>query len=224
MVQPEQKELLKQIAKLGGLHDYVTTTSGELAEGLGVSQQTASRKILDLLDEGLISRQMGTRRQRIRLSPEGVDVLRNEYSTYKAIFSAGEYLTIHGQVLSGLGEGEYYISRPGYRKEFNRIFGFDPYPGTLNVEVEPMDREKLEELEGTPGILIEGFESEGRTFGGVKCFFATVGGVEAGAILPIRSHHAHVLEMVSPHRLRDKLDLDEGQRVEIRVDLDASRP
>ena len=218
-VPPEDKELLKQLAKLGGLRDYVYTSSGELAERLGVSQQTASRKILELLEAGLIARRMGTRKQLIRLSPQGVEVLRREHSDYRALFQGNEELVVRGKVVTGLGEGRYYISREGYRKAFNRILGFDPYPGTLNVEVEPMDREKVAELKELDGLLIPPFESEGRTFGAVKCFRAQVQGVEAAAIFPLRSHHVNVIEVISPMALRETLTLADGAEVQVKLDL-----
>lgn len=221
---PEDKELLKQLAKIGGLHDYVFISSSELAERVGVSQQTASRKILELLEAGLIVRRMGARKQHIRVSPAGVDVLRREYADYKQLFEAGESVVIRGRVKGGLGEGRYYISREGYRKAFGRLLGFDPYPGTLNVEVEPLDREKVAELKDLDGLLIPEFQSEGRTFGAVKSFRAMLhaGGaapVEAAAIFPLRSHHVHVLELISPHFLREKLSLVDGAEVQVVLDL-----
>lgn len=222
---PEDKELLKQLAKLGGLHDYVLISSSELADRIGVSQQTASRKILELLDAGLILRRMGTRKQHIRLSPAGVDLLRREFADYKQLFQSGERLTIRGKIVTGLGEGRYYISRDGYRKAFGRLLGFDPFPGTLNIEVEPLDREKMAELKDMDGLLIPEFQSEGRTFGAVKCFRARLAAeardvdVEAAAIFPLRSHHVNVLELVSPHELRDKLALRDGMDVVVTLDL-----
>lgn len=216
-VAPEDKEILKQLAKIGGLHDYVYTSSGELAAKIGVSQQTASRKILELLDAGLIVRRMGTRKQLIRLSPPGVEVLRKEFADYRALFQSGEQVHVRGKVAAGLGEGRYYISREGYRKAFSRLVGFDPYPGTLNIEVDPLDREKVSELKDVDGLLIEAFESEGRTFGAVKCFRAELMGVEAAAIFPLRSHHANVLEIISPHHLRERLGLKDGAEVQVRI-------
>ncbi len=219
---PEDREFLKHLAKMGGLHDYVHTSSGELATRIGVSQQTASRKILELLDHGFIVRRMSTRKQLIRLSPAGVDVLRREYAEYRSLFHAGEQTSVRGRIVAGLGEGRYYISREGYRKAFSRLLGFDPYPGTLNVEVEPIDREKVAELKDAPGILIPEFESEGRTFGAVKCFRAKIAGAEAAAIFPVRSHHVNVLELISPHFLREQLDLTDGTDVTVTLDLSAS--
>lgn len=217
--QPEDKEILKQLAKIGGLHDYVYTSSGELADKIGTSQQTASRKILELLDSGLIVRRMGTRKQLIRLSPLGVEVLRREFADYRLLFQSGENMRIRGKVVTGLGEGRYYLGREGYRKAFNTLLGFDPYPGTLNIDVEPIDREKVAEVKDMEGLLISEFSAEGRTFGAVKCFRADIGGLEAAAIFPVRSHHTHVLELVSPHNLRDALSLRDGSEVAVVIDI-----
>ena len=221
---PEDKELLKQLAKIGGLHDYVYTSSGELAEKIGVSQQTASRKILELLESGLIVRRMGTRKQLIRLSPTGVDVLRREYAEYRALFQTGEGVSVRGRVVAGLGEGRYYIGREGYRKAFGKLLGFDPYPGTLNVDVEPLDREKVAEVKDMDGVLIAEFQSEGRTFGAVKCFRAEIAGLEAAVIFPVRSHHTNAIEVISPHHLREALSLEDGAEVNVTIGLASSEP
>ena len=217
-VAPEDKELLKHLAKLGGLHDAVYTSSGEVAKALGVSQQTASRKILELLDAGLLTRRMGTRKQLLRLSPAGTDVLRKEHAEYRALFRGGDHLTVKGKVVTGLGEGAYYLGREGYRKAFKELLGFEPYPGTLNVEVDPLHRDRLTELREQQGLLVKEFQSEGRTFGAVKCFKATLDGVEVAAIFPIRSHHTTVLEVISAQGLRKKLGLKDGQDVEVLVE------
>lgn len=223
-VTAEEREVLKVLAQMGGLQDFVHTSSGAVADRLDVSQQTASRKILDLLEDDLIERKMGARKQFIRLSAEGTAALEREYARYRSIFEEEDVLAITGNVVSGLGEGEYYVTRDGYRKAFNRLFGFDPYPGTLNVEVPATDRQKLRMLQATDGMHIDGFESEGRTFGAVKCFHATVGDLEAGAILPVRSHHTNTLEVVSPHHLREELDLEDGDEVTAHVALAADPP
>lgn len=254
-VAPEDKELLKQLAKFGGLHDHVLVSSSELAQRLGVSQQTASRKILQLLDAGLILRRMGTRKQHIRVSPAGIDILRREYADYRQLFQGGERITLRGKVVTGLGEGRYYISREGYRKAFSTLLGFDPYAGTLNIEVDAAEREKMAQLKEMEGLMIEPFQSEGRTFGGVKCFRASVRvadaahgahapaahahaprahaahahaadaagrerrDIEAAAIFPLRSHHVNVLELISPHGLREELSLADGTEVVVTLNV-----
>ncbi|MHB8585475.1 MAG: DUF120 domain-containing protein [Thermoplasmatota archaeon] len=226
---PEDKEILKALARQGGLHEFVPTSSGELAERLGMSQQTASRKILELVDQGLIARRMGTRKQLIRLSPAGTGVLRKEYGEYLMIFQGGERLTFHGRIVAGLGEGRYYISREGYRSQFRKLLDFDPFPGTLNVEIELSDREKIAELRQLEGLPVHEFQDEGRTFGAVKCFRAEVTAkgpkgtrtAAGAAILPVRSHYATVLEVIAPRSLREDLGLSDSAEVTVTVRVEA---
>ncbi|MHB8604299.1 MAG: DUF120 domain-containing protein [Thermoplasmatota archaeon] len=213
--------MLKHLAKLGALHDHVYTSSGELAKRVGVSQQTASRQILALLDRGLLARKMAARRQLLRLTAAGAEALRREYADYKLLFKGRESMTLRGRVVTGLGEGRYYLSREGYQSKFKELLGFDAYPGTLNVEVDALDRDKLTELKETEARLAPEFQSEGRTFGAVKLFPAEVNGVECAAIFPLRSHHTTVLELISPHFLRKKLDVKDGADVTVSVETNA---
>ena len=55
---------LRKIALLGGIDGYVAISSRELSDILGVSQQSASKKILELLDKKLIVRNLGAKKQR----------------------------------------------------------------------------------------------------------------------------------------------------------------
>jgi hypothetical protein len=65
-LQPENDEkfvtALRRIALMGGLHDYVAMSSRELGDMLEMSQQSASKRILELLDGKLIERDLGARR------------------------------------------------------------------------------------------------------------------------------------------------------------------
>jgi len=64
-----------------------------------------------------------------------------------------------GRVVGGLGQGQYYISRKGYRNQFFQKLGFVPFPGTLNIKLdEPFNP-------GPHQILIEGFREEERSLG-----------------------------------------------------------
>ena len=47
---------LRRIAVMGGMTDYVSMSSREFGKDLGISQQSASKRILELLDENLIER------------------------------------------------------------------------------------------------------------------------------------------------------------------------
>lgn len=120
-------------------------------------------------------------------------------------------------VKSGMGEGAYYISLPPYREQVNEKLGFYPFPGTLNIKLQddgPDIRKKLNEL---PGIGLEGFMKEGRSFGEDLCYPCTIGGLEGAVIVPERGHYRDVLEVISPWHLRKELELREGSRVSVLV-------
>jgi riboflavin kinase, archaea type len=218
-VKPYHVDTLKAIALLGGIKAYVDLSSGELGKLIGVSQQSASQRILELIRDGLVARDLATRRQRIRLTPRGADALRKEYADYQRIFEVKETLSISGTVTSGLGEGAFYMRQKGYKDQFRKKLWFEPYEGTLNLKIRGADLAKLQILQGTSGIEIAGFESGGRTFGGAKCFLATSGRVDCAVIMPIRTHHTDVVEVISKHYLRNALGLKDGDVVELVVTL-----
>ncbi|MGD0056696.1 MAG: DUF120 domain-containing protein [Methanomassiliicoccales archaeon] len=210
---------LRQIALMGGLHDYVAVSSRELGDMLGMSQQSASKRILELLDEGLIYRDLGARRQRIKLTEKGTDLLRKEYLEYQKIFEMRDHVLIRGGVITGMGEGQYYVTQPGYMEQFAEKLGFEPYDGTLNIRVLPSDQSKLDALRRGGGIVIKGFEKNGRTFGDVRCYPTTIQNIDCAIVIPYRSHYNDVMEIVCKYHLRRTLGLNDGDGIEVRVSL-----
>ena len=215
----QQLMTLKQIALSGGSHDFVVVSSRELGRSLGVSQQSASKRILDLLEQGYVTRDLAVRRQRIRLTAKGVDVLRKEYADYRRLYENSEKVRIRGILAAGLGEGRYYIQLKGYQTQLQKKLGFDPYPGTLNLKIFGNEAAKLAFLQDRDGTPIKGFVDQGRTFGDAKCFPAEIRGVEGAVILPVRTHHRDTLEVISKVHLRTKLGLEDGDVVEVEVRL-----
>lgn len=210
---------LRQIALMGGFHDYVAISSRELGVKLGMSQQSASKRILELLDEGLIYRDLGARRQRIKLTEKGSELLRREYLEYQKIFEMKDHVLIRGTVITGMGEGQYYVTQPGYMDQFAEKLGFKPYDGTLNVRILPSDQSKLDALRRSGGTVIKGFEKNGRTFGDVRCYPARIQNVDCAIVIPSRSHYNDVMEIVCKYHLRRTLGLNDGDTIEVRVSL-----
>lgn len=222
MTRPCDVEALKQLALLGAMDEPVELASAEFASLLDLSQQSASRRLIELTQAGLVSREMGVRRQRILITEEGRGVLRNEHLLYRRLFERQDSLVLTGAVRGGLGEGRYYLSRPGYVAQFERHLGWAPYPGTLNLELPGPEANKLRFLRKHPVFQVEAFQAEGRTFGGVSAYPATVQGQACAAILPHRSHHTATLEIIAPVRLRDALPCSDGQSLAVTVDLKAA--
>ena len=104
-----------------------------------------------------------------------------------------------------------------YLDQFKRQLGFTPYPGTLNVRLNGSSLEVREFLEQLPGKVIKGFTTPERTFGDVRCFPARIGKIEAALVLPARSSHKEVVELIAREKLRDVLHLKDGDRVKLEV-------
>ncbi len=210
---------LKKIALLGGMNDYIAVSSRELGEILDMSQQSASKRILELLGEKLISRDLGARRQRIKLTETGVNWLKCEYIEYRRIFELTDHVTLRGQVTAGMGEGGYYISQPKYTEQFVKTLGFRPFEGTLNIVVNKEDVGKLEMLKSTAGHVIKGFDDEGRTFGDVLAYKAKIKNIDCAIVMPERSHYSEVVEVVCQYHLRRTLSLKDNDPIEVRVEM-----
>lgn len=210
---------LKIIKSRAGSRNQIVMSSGELAEGMGLSQQSASRIMIRLVDEGYISRTFQNRRQRISLTDSGLDILYREFGSLSKILYLDERISLSGTVQSGLGEGRYYISRKYYISQFQEKLGFIPYLGTLNMKINPAFESPLRRLRSTPGIRIDGFQTEDRTFGPVKVFNAQVNGQKCAVIFPERSVYTDVVEIISEKYLRGEFNLNDGDTVNILVDL-----
>ncbi|HEY9246225.1 MAG TPA: DUF120 domain-containing protein, partial [Candidatus Methanoperedens sp.] len=160
---------LKKLALLGAHQKPVELSSIEFASHIDASQQTAARKLKNLEEEKLISRQILPEGQLISITDSGLSLLQKEFYEYQEIFSRdGNRKILSGKVITGLGEGQYYIALEGYRTQFRERLGFDPFPGTLNIRLDQPSIWLRKRINGT--IQISGFMSDNRTFGKGSCF------------------------------------------------------
>lgn len=217
-LKPEEFDLLKLLARFGGDGRPAELSSGEVGRLLGVSQQAADRYLRRLASDGKISRNLGGRKQRLELLPAGRDDLRRQYAELHRIFDGPARLTLSGAVVSGLGEGKYYLSRPGYLVQFAERLGYTPYPGTLNLKLSPPDLVLAGTTRLWRGVRIDGFVASGRTFGGASCYTARLGGRPAHLIMPDRTHHTEAIEFIAPEFLREALGVRDGDHVEIALE------
>jgi riboflavin kinase len=212
-------QILKEIALLGGLESYVPIRTRELAERIGVTQQSASRIVLNLLGLGLMERVQSGTRQSLKLTAAGANLLSQEYLDYVRIFEVRERLVFWGMVSSGFGEGHFFVARKGYQDQIENLFGFTPYAGTLNIQVALKERPKLKLLDDLPGIVLHGFTETGRTFGPVRCFRATLNDVaECILVRPQTGGHVDIVELVASSQLRESLRLEDGMWVTVEVE------
>lgn len=195
-----------------------------LADHLGSSSQTASRRLQRLEEIGLITRETVGDGQWVTITEDGMHTMRDEYETYRQIFEGAPMVELVGHVTGGMGEGRHYISLDGYMQQFRERLGYEPFPGTLNLELTDHSVRRRPGLTRATSIRIDGWSDDDRTYGPATCYPAVVEGdrgstvEDAHVIEPERTHHDETnLEVIAPIKLRDTLGLDDGDRLTIKT-------
>ena len=215
---------MKFLALQGGTRHPIHISSINLSKNLGVSQQSASRYLIELVEKGYLERRLAQGGQVVTVLNKGIAILRKEFSEYSLIFGTQKEIEMKGILETGLGEGGYYISKKGYMKQFQKKLNWKPYEGTFNLRLNDDEVPKIEAMKAAEGILIEGFEQEGRTFGKAWVFKCSLKNgkeivKECAIISPKRTHYRRVVEVISPIFLRGKLKAIDGDMFTIKVDL-----
>ena len=120
-------------------------------------------------------------------------------------------MKIEGEVATGMGKGEFFLSQEFYTNEFKKNLGFVPFPGTLNIVVGEEHLDEINEIKNSCENLIQPDEE----FGAVKYIEATLNDKVSGAIVfPAKTtHEENYLEFISENKLRDELGLEDGDIV-----------
>jgi riboflavin kinase, archaea type len=207
-----QKDLymLLYLARKTALDTGLQTSTGKIAIELGLSQQTVSRKLTDFAAVGMIQYTVTRTGVEIRVSQQGRKHLYALYDDLQQLFAKKQELC--GVVKDGLGEGRFYMEQEGYKKQFVSLLGFMPYPGTLNLAVDPIAVENF--IATRDPIMVSGFLTKKRSFGGLICYTVQVQGKLCALILPDRSvHKKDTVELIAAEFLRETLQLENGKNI-----------
>ncbi|MHA2298218.1 MAG: DUF120 domain-containing protein [Candidatus Hodarchaeales archaeon] len=206
-----------------GIDKKFMTTTGDVAQTLGVSQQTASRRLEGLFQTQLIQKTRKSSGLELKITPKGIKILYGMLEELKLLLGIKIKIKISGFVTSGLGEGSYYVSK--YMEAFEIEMGGKPYPGTLNLRLKEMTEiEKLEIMMKTiPSKTIPGFVDKGRKFGAVDFWSGFLvfrdqesndREIKALLIRPHRTHHpSQLIEIVASPNLRETFGLEDEDLV-----------
>jgi riboflavin kinase len=206
-----------------GKRKEIQINSTEFGDLLNVSQQTASRRIQNLEELNWITRSIEGKQQNIEITELGTEIMLNMYRTLKKILDT---ILIAGEVSEGIGEGGYYVAIKGYFEQFKEKLGFEPYKGTLNLDLDVINNSLLrEKLNDMRFIKIDGFKDENRNYGDVKCHHCYVFPLKdkenkvKAAILNIdRTHHGkNIVEILARPYLREYFNLKDGDKVIIEL-------
>ena len=122
-------------------------------------------------------------------------------------------MKIDGEVTTGLGKAAFFLSQEFYTREFEKNLGFVPFPGTLNVVVSDDHLDEINEIKNSCENLIKPDEG----FGAVKYIQAILNDeVEGAIVFPAKTtHEENYLEFIAENRLRDELNLEDGDVVSL---------
>lgn len=214
---------LAELLAKGARHNFVTITTLSLGKSINKSQQAASKHLLELERDGYVERMRSGQRVSVRITTKGhTEMARISTILKSSLESSPSYIEFKGTIVSGMGEGAYYMSMKGYAKQFKSKLGYIPFPGTLNVKLK--DKEFIEAkrtLDTHPGIMINGFSDGKRTYGWVKCYPSKINNsIDAALITLERTHHDDsVIELISKENIKKTTKLSTGSQISIRVPI-----
>lgn len=208
----EELRLIITLAKRGAVGERIKVTLRDLSREVGSSPQSVMRRLNSLEKEGYITKETLGKRTFVEISPSGLQFLESIFEDIGKILY-GNYIL--GEVVSGIGEGRYYVEQ--YKDRIKEYLGFEPYPGTLNILV-VFPKTIYDVLYNVEPIIIPGFSKGGRTFGDVKAYKVMINGISGAIVVPSRTiHPPRVAEIIAPICLREKLNLKDGSRVKVEV-------
>jgi len=214
---------LTQLISKGARYNFVPITTSSLGKSIKKSQQSASKHLLELEKDGFIERLVNGRTFSVRITSSGYSELIKLSSILKSsLDSFPSFIELKGILVSGMGEGAYYMSRKGYTKQFKSKINYIPFPGTLNVKLQKKEHiEAAQQFHTLNGIIIKGFFDSKRTYGWVKCFKSKLNNsINCELIVLERTHHDNsIIELISKANLRKTVKLKDGSKLTIRIPI-----
>ena len=213
---------LAELLSKGARYNFVQITMSSLGKSIKKSQQAASKHILELENGGFIDRVMTGRHLSVKITKKGYSELVKLHSILgSTLNSSPSHLELNGSVISGLGEGAYYMALNGYTKQFKAKIGYVPFPGTLNIKLNHLQATQIiQQLDELDNVEIDPFSDGKRTYGWVKCFHVTLNNSNKCELIRLeRTHHdSSVIELISKNNLRKTARLQTGSKVTVRID------
>jgi len=216
---------LSYLLSKGAKHNYVTVTTSLLGKNIKKSQQSASKHLLELEQNQFIERIINGRNISVKITAKGFsEMVKLAAVLQKSLDSFPSHVELKGILVSGMGEGAYYMALKGYTKQFKSKIGYVPFPGTLNVRLDQKThQEAIKQFETLEGIKIKSFSDGKRSYGWVKCFPAKLNNsISCELIMLERTHHDDsVVELISKICLRKTGKLKDGSKVSIKIPINS---
>lgn len=118
-------------------------------------------------------------------------------------------MIFEGVVKSGHKEGSKYIKI--YKDKIKELINQDIYEGTLNIKINFL----IKKLKFKNVYIINKFNN----FEKVLITPCKINNIDAYIVIPEKTKHKYIFEIISSYNLREKLNLKDGDKVIIEVSL-----
>ena len=119
--------------------------------------------------------------------------------------------------VSGARQAAFFTQLDWFQSQCWDKLGFVPFAGTLNLEISTDDVPVVETFEQEAEIE---FIPPDSAFCSGKAFPVLVEGIRAAIVIPakeVRVHGKNIIEVISDQRLKDVLNVDDGDSVTLTV-------
>jgi CTP-dependent riboflavin kinase len=141
-------------------------------------------------------------------------------------------MDMRGNVASGLGRAHIFMAQ--HQNQFKKVLNAGAWPGTLNLDLEGENLEFYKKLRiiagldegkadlGRKPLRIQGFERDGKSFGGATAFRGEISidrenWISCAILIPDLTRHTKIAEIISGSFLRESLPCSDGDEVQIRL-------
>jgi CTP-dependent riboflavin kinase len=128
-----------------------------------------------------------------------------------------DQLKITGKIVGGAKQGAFFTQLDWVREQCLKKLGFEPWPGTLNLEIPVNHVAVIEELKVTKGLELVSPDSN---YCSGHVFPVSIEGLPAAIVIPaedVRVHAKNIIEIISPEMLKESLGVKDGDKVTITI-------
>jgi CTP-dependent riboflavin kinase len=126
-------------------------------------------------------------------------------------------IKIRGRIVEGIREAGNFTQIPWVKRQFIEKLSIDPYPGTLNLEIDdPQSLRIFKELKAKKGIEIT---PEDPSFCSAQCYLVLIGGRLKGAIVfpLVKDYPENKMELIAPKNIKEALSVKSGDDLEVEI-------
>ena len=124
---------------------------------------------------------------------------------------------LRGIIVRGAGQAAYFTGLDWVRQQCVEKLHFQPFPGTLNIQLDENCLALLENLQQRPAIHLT---SPDPKFCNAKTLPASLQNLSVAIIIPdeaVNIHNINIIEIISPVNLKETLSLKVGDPVVVTV-------